>query len=55
MKNLFLASEVKFSINDVDKFVGGLKSKRIAYIGTAANGEGAFGEWKTQSATLKIL
>jgi len=41
MKRLFLASEAKHpeSMQKLEDFVGGLKSKKIAYIPTAANGE----------------
>ena len=55
MKRLFLASEAKSSIKEIDDFVGGLKGKKIVYIGTVANGENAFGEWKTQGVTLNLL
>lgn len=52
---LFLASEAKHpdTIKNLEKFVGGLKGKKIAYIVTAANGEG-WGSWK-DSGTLKMI
>ncbi len=44
---LFLASEAKHpdSIKKLDEYVGGLKGKSIAYIPTAANGEGGWESW----------
>lgn len=44
---LFLASEAKHpdTISKLDEFVGGLKGKRVAYIPTAANGQG-WESWK---------
>jgi len=44
---LFLASEAKHpeTIRKLDKYVNGLKNKKIAYIPTAANGEG-WESWK---------
>jgi peptidase E len=44
---LFLASEAKHptSLNNLKEFVNGFKGKRIAYIPTAANGQG-YGSWK---------
>lgn len=44
---LFLASEVKhpLTIKKLEKYIGGFKGKKIAYIPTAANGEG-WGCWK---------
>ena len=52
---LFLASEAKHpnTIAEIDKLVGGLKNRKIAYIVTAANGQG-WGSWR-QSETLKLL
>lgn len=52
---LFLASEAKHpdTIKKIDEFVGGLKKRKIAYIVTAANGDG-WGSWK-KSETLKLL
>ena len=48
MKRLFLASEAKHpeSMKKLEEFVGGLKSKKIAYIPTAANGEESYGTWR---------
>ena len=45
--NLFLASEAKnpATIKKLDEYVDGLSGKKIAYIPTAANGEG-WGSWK---------
>lgn len=44
---LFLASEATHpdSLKKLDNFVGGIEDKKIAYIPTAANGEG-YGSWK---------
>jgi dipeptidase E len=44
---LFLASEAKnpVSIKKLEEYVGGFEGKKIAYIPTAANGEG-WGNWK---------
>lgn len=44
---LFLASEAKHpdSLERLKKYIGGFSGKSIAYIPTAANGEG-FGSWK---------
>lgn len=44
---LFLASELKHpdTFNALDTFVGGITGKKIAYIPTAANGEG-WGSWR---------
>lgn len=52
---LFLASEVKdpTSLQKLEEYVGGLENKSIAFIPTAANGEG-WGSWK-DSSTLQIL
>ncbi|EKD57158.1 MAG: Peptidase, S51 family [uncultured bacterium] len=57
MKRLFLASEAKHpeSMQKLEDFVGGLKSKKIAYIPTAANGENSYGSWKTGSDTWKLV
>lgn len=54
---LFLASEAKHSesMKKLEKFVGGLKGKKIAYIPTANNGENPFNDWKTNSATWKLV
>lgn len=51
---LFLASSVKHekSIKSLDKFVGGLKNKKVAYVITAGNGEG-WGSW--QGITFDIV
>ncbi|MBI3887767.1 Type 1 glutamine amidotransferase-like domain-containing protein [Candidatus Microgenomates bacterium] len=53
---LFLASMAKDpkSIKDLDKFVGGLKNKSVAYCPTAANAEQGRGRWK-ESETLNIV
>ena len=47
-KRLFLASEAKHptSLALLKSFVGGFKNQRIAYIPTAANGQG-YGTWKS--------
>lgn len=50
---LFLASEAKASIKDIEVFVHGLSGKSIAYIHTAANGE-KWGSWR-ESETVKLL
>ncbi len=44
---LFLASEAKHpeTIMKLDKYIGGFTGKKIAYLPTAANGEG-WGSWK---------
>jgi len=57
MKRLFLASEAGESetIKKLDSFVGGIKGKSIAYIPTANNGENPYGQWKTESATWKLI
>jgi dipeptidase E len=55
---LFLASEAKHpkSLAGLEKFVGGsFDGKKIAYIPTAANGENAYGSWKTDSETWKLV
>lgn len=47
---LFLASSIKHetSISSLDKFVSGLKNKKVAYVVTAGNGEG-WGSWKGET------
>ena len=55
MKRLFLASQADESINDIEKFVGGLKDKKIAFIGTAANGNNSYGQWKTLRGSYNLL
>jgi peptidase E len=54
---LFLASEAKHpaTINKLHEYVGGLGSKTIAYIPTAANGEEPFGSWRKNSSTWKLV
>jgi peptidase E len=54
---LFLASEAKHpeTIEELRKFVGGFEGKTIAYIPTASNGEMAFGSWKEESSTWKLV
>jgi len=56
MKRLFLASEAKHpeSMKKLEKFVGGLRDKKIAYIPTAANGEELYGTWKNGD-TWKLI
>lgn len=56
MKKLFLASEAKHpeSWKRLEEFIGGLKGKRIAYIPTAANGNGPYGDW-TDSETYQTV
>lgn len=56
MKKLFLASEAKHpeSMQNLEKFVGGLKNKSIAYIPTAANGEEQWGTWQ-KGDTWKLI
>lgn len=57
MKRLFLASEGKHpeTIKKLEKFIGGVKGKSIAYIPTAANGENPYDEWRTESPTWKLV
>ena len=52
---LFLASEVKdpVSFQKLEQWIGGFTNKTIAYIPTAANGEG-WGSWK-DSSSLSLL
>ncbi len=52
---LFLASKASDpkTLQDIEKFVGGLEGKKIAYIPTAGNGTG-WGHWK-ESTTWNIL
>lgn len=54
---MFLAAEGgnPLTLEKLDKYIGGLKNKSIAYIPTAANGETNFGSWKTDSGTFKLL
>ena len=54
---LFLASEAKYpeSMQKLEKFVGGLKDKSIAYIPTAANGEDPYDDWRTNSSTWNLV
>lgn len=50
---LFLASDGGDSISDIERFVGGLASKKVAYIVTAGNGMG-FGAWR-RSETVPLV
>lgn len=54
---LFLASEAKHpeSLEKLRSFVGGFEGKSVAYIPTASNGENSYGEWKTNSASWKLI
>lgn len=54
---LFLASEAKHpeSMEKLRAYVGGFERKRIAYIPTAYNGENAYGTWKEESSTWKLV
>lgn len=51
---LFLASEAgdPKTMQEIDEFVGGLSSKSVAYIVTAANGHLGYGSWR-RSNTLR--
>lgn len=52
---LFLASEAKSSLPDIEKFVGKPLGKcKIAYVVTAANGEMGYGSWRG-SETIQIV
>lgn len=57
MKRFFLASEAgdPKSIRYLEKFVSGFNGKSIAYIPTAANGEYRYDEWRSESATWKLI
>ena len=48
---LFLASEAKHpsTIKKLNEYIGGFKGKKLAYVPTAANGEG-WGSWKEGEA-----
>ena len=56
MKKMFLASEAKNpeSWKKLEEFIGGFKSKRIAYVPTAGNGEEPYGTWP-DAATWKLV